>query len=310
MARKSTNDDQDSASSSPQEAQQQTQTKKSRLWIYIAGAVVVVALLAIAYFTLSGSSVPTMSGAQIINNVSNSNLNQTQTLFVNDLEKSENVTALHVTYYSSNATEYIKQSSNLTVAISNNQTINSYKMGNYNRTAITGIEAYTNSGNGEVIAKNVSSLYYYNTNTTVTCFNDTTYSSGLVTNASLQCYSGDQGISYLEVAPFTAVNVSWLSQLVFNNTVSYSGSKTIAGRNCDNFIISNATSSNIQSNYTVFDLCIDTQYGIPLYFNQTTVAGGIPISFTFTATAVSTNVSGADFVIPQSYLNTIQQSII
>ena len=183
-------------------------------------------------------------------------------------------------------------------------------MGNYNKTVIQYHNSYANTQNGDVIAKNISSIYYYNTNTTITCFNDTTYSSGLVTNSSLQCGSGDQGLSDIEETPFTAVNVSSLSYLVFNNTVTYDGAETIAGRSCDDFIISNATASNLQFNYSVFNLCIDTQYGVPLYFNETDVIGGVPSSFVFTATAVSTNVPSSEFVIPQQYLNSIQQSII
>lgn len=278
---------------------------------YVAVMAVVVIVIAIAYFALSGlGGGQSLTSKQIFSNVSGSGLNQTQSRFVNDLEKSENVSNLQVAYYSSNATSYIKESSNLTMAISNNQTIDSYKMGNYNKTAITYITAYMNAANGEVIAKNVSSIYYYNTNTTVTCFNDTTYTSGLVTNSSLQCGSGDQGLTGIEETPFTAVNVSSLSYLVFNSTVTYDGTKTIAGRGCDDFLISNATASNIQSNYSVFDLCIDTQYGVPLYFNQTDVVYGAPSSFVFTATVVSANVSSSELTIPQQYLSNAQQSII
>jgi hypothetical protein len=276
---------------------------------YIA-IIVVVAVIVITYIGLSGPGGPTLTSKQIFNNVSNSSLNQTQSLFINDLKKSENVSNLEVSYFSSNATRYITQSSNLTIAITSNQTIESYKMGNYNKTVSTSMVTYTNSKNGVVIAKNVSSLYYYNTNTTIICFNDTSYSSTLVTNSSLQCGSGDQGESFIEETPFTAVNVSSLAYLVFNTTVTYDGAKSIAGRNCDDFIISNATGSNLESNYSVFNLCIDTQYGVPLYFNETDITRGVPSSFTFTATSVSADVSSSEFVIPQQYLNAVPHSII
>ncbi len=156
----------------------------------------------------------------------------------------------------------------------------------------------------------MSGTYYYNTNTTLTCFNDTTYSAGLVTNSSLQCGSGDQGMSFMEATPYTAVNVSSLSYLVFNSTVSDAGAKTIGGRGCEDFIISNATTANLQSNYSVFNICLDNQYGIPLYLNQTVVSGGIPSSFAVMATAVSANASSSEFVIPQQYLNAVPKSII
>jgi hypothetical protein len=281
---------------------------KEKLILYLAIAVIVII---IAYYAISSlGSGPSLSGKQILDNVSSANLNQTQARFVNDLKMSENVSNLAVSYYSSNATYQIKESNNLTVAVSNNQTIDSYKMGNYNKTVITQITAYTNAGNGQDISKNVNITYYYNTNQTVTCFNSTSYSAGIISNTSVACGDGDQGMSYLEETPFTAANVSGLSYLVFNSTVSYTGVKTIAGRSCDNFIISNATASNLQSNYTVFGLCIDTQYGVPLYFNETEVTGGIPSSFSLSATSLTTNVSSSEFVIPSSYLSTIQGSII
>ncbi len=241
MARKtSQTDDSDSTSTqtnADDSTQQATNTNKRSPWIYVAIIAIVVIVIAVAYYEFSGYVGPSLSSKQILNNASNSSLNQTQALFINDLKKSENVNNLEVTYYSSNATQHIAESSNLTIAISSNQTISSYKMGNYNKTVTTGIVAYTNANNGEVITKNVSSVYYYNTNTTVTCFNDTTYSAGLVTNSSLQCGTGDQGLSYIEETPFTAVNVSSLSYLAFNNTLTYGGVKTIAGRSCDYLIV-------------------------------------------------------------------------
>jgi hypothetical protein len=291
-------------------AQPTPNTGKRSLSKYIAIMIIVVVAIVIIYDVSTGLGGPSLNSKQIFSSVSNSSLNQTQSLFIKDLEKSENVTSLQVMYYSNNATSYITPSNNLTIAITSNQTINSYKLGNYNKTVITSIVAYTNSKNGVLIAKNVSSIYYYNTNATVLCSNDTTYSSTLVTNSSLQCGSGDQGFSSIEEAPYTAVNVSSLSYLIFNSTVTYSGTKSIAGRNCDYFIISNATSSNLQTNYTVSDLCVDTQYGVLLYLNATDVVGGVPNSFVFTATAVSTNVPSSEFVIPQQYLNAIPHSII
>lgn len=315
MPRKNTqttdNDDTGAQTNADSTAPQATNTGKRSPWMYVAIIAVVIIVIAVAYYALSGSSGPSVTSKQILSNASNSTLNQTQALFISDLKKSESVNNLEVSYYSSNATQHIAESSSLTLSISSNQTINSYKLGDYNKTVITGIMAYTNSNNGNVIERNVSSMYYYNTNTTLTCFNDTTYSGGLLVNSSLQCGSGDQGLSYLEETPFTAVNVSSLSYLVFNNSLTYGGQKTIAGRACDDFIISNATSSNLESNYSVFNLCIDTQYGIPLYFNETDVVNGVPGSpFAFTATSVSANVSSSEFVIPQLYLNSIQKSII
>lgn len=301
---------QDSTDNGNQNAQTTTNKDKRSPLVYVAIAAIVIVVIAIAYYALYGSGGQSLNAKQILSNVSNSNLNQTQARFVNDLKRSENVSNLYVSYYSNNATEYVTESSNLTIAISTNQTLDSYKMGDYNRSALTTIVDYTDSKNGDVIEKNISSIYYYKTNVTVTCFNDTVYTSGPLTNSSLACANGDQGLSFLEQTPFTAANVSGLSTLIFNSTISYGGIKTIAGRSCDSFIISNATTANLQSNYSVYGMCVDTQYGILLYLNQTDVVGGAPSSFTFTATAVSTDVSGSELVIPQQYLSAIPKSII
>ena len=308
MPRKKTDDSDNSSNTTTPTTPAQTQQKTNPL-IYVGVLVVIVIVGLIAYYALSGLGGQSVSSKDVFNNVLNSSLNQTQTQFVKDLQKSENISSLAVVYYSSNVTQYVTQSANLTISITNNQTINSYKLGNYNKSVLSDVISYTNTQNGDVILKNVSQLYYYNTNTTVTCYNDTTYSSGLITNSSLQCANGDQGQSYLEETPFTAANVSLLSYLVFNNSVTYSGTKSFAGRSCDNFIISNGTSTNLQSNYSVFDICVDTQYGVPLYFNETDIIGGVPSSETFMATMVSSNVPSSEFVIPQAYLNSIQSGI-
>ncbi len=269
---------------------------------YIGIIAIALVVIVIAYYLLTSLGGQSLTSKQIFENVSSSGLNQTQSLFVKDLARSENVSDLQVSYYSKAATQHVVQSSNLAVNITSNQTIRSYKLGSYNKTVMTSITAYADSKNGDVLEKNVSSIYYYNTNTTLICFNYTEYSMGQVTNSSLQCGSGDQGQNYIEETPFTAVNVSMLSYLVFNNTVTNNGARTIAGRGCDDFIISNATSSNLHSNYSVFNLCIDRQYGIPLYFNETDVTGGVPASFDFIATNVSTSVPSSEFIIPPQYL--------
>jgi hypothetical protein len=114
----------------------------------------------------------------------------------------------------------------------------------------------------------------------------------------------------MEESPFTAANVSSLSYLVFNATVEFEGPKSIAGRSCDDFVISNETASNEQSDYIVFNLCIDSQYGVPLYFNETEVYQGVPYAAAATATSVSTDVTGSDFTIPQQYLNAVPRAIV
>jgi hypothetical protein len=287
---------------------------KKRTFVLLLAAIAVILVIIIVFVYYGYTSLTQgkqQTGTQILNNISNSSLNQTDTLFINDIKKSEGVSTLHVTYYSSNKTIYAPSpTGNYTLAVSNNQTVSSYKMGNYNRTDINIVQGYTDTKTGIVLLQNVSGLEYYNTNATIICFNETTYSSGILTNSSLQCQKGDDGQSYVEEYPFTADNISSLSVLVLEGSIRYAGQQTIIGRSCDEFDYSNATSPNPLSNYTEMDMCLDTQYGIPLYLNTTFVSGGIPNSTAYTATSFTTNVSASELAIPQAYLSNVSQSII
>jgi len=309
------NDDSTSAAQPTQQQQQNQQPHVGRgrnLFLYVIIGLVVLVLVVVIYFavtSLSSTSAPT--SGQVLNNITNSSgLNTNQSMFVNDLKKSESVSNLKVIYYSANATERVTWPGNTTVAINSNQTIDSYTYDGYNRTDYVSIVSYTDTKTNVVLQENVSAVEFYSTNKTISCFNDTSYASGLQTNNTLQCYNGDEGLDYLEQSPFSAANDSGLAYLVFNNTVSYRGTKSYAGRSCDDFLISNASYSNLQSNYTVYDICLDSQYGIPLYLNQTNVTNGMPTSFYFVATAVSADVNASQVAIPTAYSSIVQSSFI
>lgn len=291
-----------------------TSGKSNSLLLIGAIIVIVVIIIGIAYYAItklsSGSSTPTSA---TLNSISNSSLNQTAALFLTDLKNSQYVSALHVTYFESNATIYsTPPGANYSIAITSNQTVQSYKLNDYNRTDVINLFAYTNTKDGDVLSENVSDIEYYNSNTTIICFNQTTYELGAKTNSSLQCESGDGGESFIEQFPFTADNITAFAFVIDNATYSlkYVGTETYIGRSCDDFIISNETTSNLLTNYSAFSMCLDHQYGVPLYFNATEVVGGIPNSTVYTATALSTNVTASDFVIPQAYLDNVSHSII
>lgn len=261
----------------------------------------IAAVMLVVYYTLLGVGGQSPSSKQVSSNNSISGLNQVHSLFLSDLEKSENISSLQISYYFNPPTTFINSPTYSTLEATGNLTIDSYELGNYQKTVITNITTYRDLTNGAVIMKDVNNIYHYNTNITLTCVNDTIYSSTAIINSSLQCSYGDQNLSYIELTPFTAVNVSPLINLEPNQTVAYSSTMSVLGRKCDNFIISNANSSGRQLNYSVFYICIDTQYGIPLYFNLTTTLD----SFAYTATSLSTYVSSSAFIIPQQYLNAI-----
>ncbi len=278
---------------------------------YAAAIILVVVILAVAYlfFRLNTKREATFN---ILNNknLSNSTFNRTQLMLLQSLKKSLNASSLHVTYFSSMVNNPIPTSNNLTLVVSENQTIDSYHLGNYNKTVYRNVVSYTNARTGKVLARNVSSTYYYETNVTITCFNQTSTDSNGNVNSNLQCSNGIAGQNYLESFPFTASNVSMLGILITEGNLTYGGTKNIANRECDNFLFSNVTQNNLLANYSVINLCIDSKYGIPLYVNETDVTNGMPNSTAFIATYFTTNVSMSDFSIPQSYLNSIPKSVI
>src|SRR5271157_2873382 len=104
MARKSAknddSDDTDSQDNKADNAQPATNEAKGSLTKYIAIIVVVGVVLVLGYYAVSGLGGHSLSSRQIFSNVSSAGLNKTQALFVSDLEKSENVSNLQVSYYS------------------------------------------------------------------------------------------------------------------------------------------------------------------------------------------------------------------
>jgi hypothetical protein len=202
-------------------------------------------------------------------NLSNSTLNRTGLTLLQDLKKSLNVTSLHVTYLTGN-----------------NQTIDSYHLAGYNKT---------------VYHTNTYTIYYYETNMTLACLNQS--------GSSVKCSKGTGGYNYLVKFPYTAKNISMFGILMVEGNLTSTGTQIIAGRKCDNFEFSNLTRGNLLSNYSVINLCLDSQYGIPLYVNETGVIGGaLNSAVRLTATYFSTNVSKSDFAIPASYTKALQNA--
>src|SRR5271170_6701902 len=107
--------------------------RKRNPTVYALVLVLVVVVIAVAFLALQSSTKKNEQSAfRIFNNLSNSSLNRTQLIFLNDLEKSINLTrnygpnpsqGVHVTYYEQNAT--VLQSG---LDVNSNMTIDSYQM--------------------------------------------------------------------------------------------------------------------------------------------------------------------------------------
>ncbi len=280
---------------------------KKRTIMYIASAVAIVVIGVLAYYALSGfGNSKVIKGSQVFKGLSNSSLNATQTEFLTELKKSQGISSMHITYYSQNKGASEQQADNSTVEEDINQTVDSYVLGDSGKSVLTSIVTYSNTITKNTILENRSTVYYYNTpSNTITCLNQSTNSSGVI-NSSISCYPGNGGLTYLNGFPFSVTNVTSLALIVYQGSTSYQGMKTIDGRFCDSYFFRNGSSTNLSSNYSTLSLCIDQQYGLPLYFNETQVIRGALNSLAFTAIKVSTNVSNAEFVIPAAYLKDVR----
>ena len=286
----------------PVAPQEPPSKKKNSRLVYGLSAVAILLVIIPAYYLLSGSVAKQTTSNNFLNNLTNSSLNATQLNFMNDLKKGEAVVAVHVKYALNNMT-LMSNGTNGSVIIRMTQSVDSYRLGSNNKSILLGAAAYLSPKTRKLLAQNLSEIYYYNTSvSTLTCINQTVNYSGLI-NSSLQCGKGDSGLSYLNAFPFRIANVSALGTLVTDANVTQKAPRLIDGRSCDNFYFSNETKANHLNNYSISEVCLDSQYGTPLLINESDVVSGIAYPGTvLTAVNFSTAVSISEFAIPQDYL--------
>lgn len=306
----------------------QPKKKRKGALKYLAALVIIIVIVAGIYYAVSNMQKQTTE--QIINKLSNSTLPNpnvsnssqsgsgtpspamvaTEHAFITDLGKSLNVSALHVSY-NVYVSPVLIQENNTTVSASTNQTIDSYQLGNYSNISFVRNISYRSPDTGALVARNISYLYNYVTNTnetnstantTVTCINQTNYVNGIVNSSGIQCAYGYQGYDYIQLSPFTPLNVGNIAYVSQEGNISYMGLGTMSGRSCNDFVVTNE-SVNDTSNYSVSNICLDAQYGIPVYYNETDFTNGTPIYHILTTRLISGNVSKSDFVIPNNYIS-------
>ncbi len=273
--------------------------------IYLLVIILVAALIAIAYYAFVS---PNNHANGAFNFSNTTGLNATESMYMSDLANATLSGAVAVTYVSGpSSPQTIVESPNLTVKETTTQVITSYALGSDIKSVYLGNITYMDAASGKVLDWNTSTLYYYNTTSgTVTCQLSTTM--GMPVNSSPYCMGG-VGAAFLTSFPFTLKNLSYMGYLAVDNaillgnvSVSYDGVRSYAGRRCDNFIVSNETSS-LLSSYNTFDVCIESGLGLPLYFNETDILNGVVNDTSYLqAVNVSTNVSGAEFTIPASFI--------
>jgi hypothetical protein len=286
----------------PDNTANSTKPKRS-MTPYIIIGIILVLIVVLGYFAFLAPSAPSNPNQNILSNLTNKSLTSAQHLYYEDLAKAADISALSISYSTGgNVSQPITGPNNTKLIVTANQKINSETMGNNSTSTLYAAVTYHNAANNALLISNDSNIYFYDTpQNTVTCLNQTTYEAG-TSSANLTCTYGDGGLYYLDSFPFVITNVTALGYLGPAD-VTYLGTKTIIGRTCDNFMISNQTGGLI-SNYTTVSTCLDTQYGIPLYFNETDFSGGLPSQgMLLVVQNISTNVSGQAFVIPPAYIS-------
>lgn len=258
--------------------------------------VVIAVLILLAYLPVI--TVPRSDIAK--SNKTSTTISSQTSLFVEELGKLSAQRRLAASYLT-NDTQYVARSGNAIVLVTTNQTITSYANGSNSSSVLNSYIEYSNLTTNAIIFKNLTTIYYYNTSTAaITCINETTYSLG-ENHSVFQCIRG-AGLVFLNRFPFTLLNLSSMIPVTSTSRIQYAGRVTTRLGECDGFVVNTEahTSSPINSTFT---LCLDTIYGIPLYFNMSTVAHHVTQrSATLVAFNLSTNVSNSHFVIPQAWL--------
>ncbi len=268
--------------------------------VYLGIAILLIAIAVISFYLASSPHPHTKPP-------SNSTTNSTtppdtpRAIFLSDAKKFTQAGSLHLLYFGGNYTQTI-QSGNSILEVLNTQYISSYKMGQDLRSTFSQNITVKNKNTGATINSTNSTLYYYNTlYGELTCLNQTKHSGGK-SNTTLKCYQGNGGLSELSKFPFNLSDAGSIAELLVGNNISYTGPRYgIGGRPCDLFSLS---SNQTGTNFTTMDICLDKQYGVPLYFNSTSVLQNqIYSTNLLLALNFSTNVTAEDFAIPAAYRN-------
>lgn len=304
----------------PQKKSKQKGGKK-KIVLLVLAMILVIAVVAV-YFVYFYNSGGPLSPAYNLSNTTG--LNSQQKLLFNDLARAKSTRGIRITYLEWNMSQQSLINSNITyrtiaamlpnstIKLSGTdvQTLKAYTLGNDSKAIWSRNATLTYVGGndaGQIAGENFTTLVYYNiyndsNSTVLICTHNFIEVTG-ISNSSLSCSQGYGANTGLAIFPFTLTNVSWLGYMTKLSNFAYHGTKTIVGRSCDDFKVSNLTSSN-QLNYT-FEICVDKSYGVPLYYNSTGYENGtVNSTVQYLATNISQNISSEDFVIPPSLLNT------
>lgn len=264
----------------------------SRRALQIIAVVAAVAVVLAAYVFLHGSGNGTRPEIypRSVENVTSAG----QRLFYSDLQKAVGLSSIGVVYtVNRNNTEESLSTQNGVVLVARNETITSEELNGRIASVLKTKLVYTSNNYS---ATNITSLYYYNTPSEITCLNESA-SQGIV-----QCLNGTGGLPFLKSFPFTISNITSLKYFGDYN-ITYTGVRIIDGRECDDFL-SLTKFLNSSGNYSLAYICLDQQYGIPLIFNESIVANGTRSNGPFLQlTSITMNVTATNFSVPGKFIN-------
>ena len=178
------------------------------------------------------------------------------------------------------------------------ETIYSYRLGGYSKSVMDTSLSYMQGQNTLDNYSNITS--YFNTPALkLRCVNQSVYRTSGASNATVSCVNGstsEQAGSF----PLSINAAVGLAAIANGYSGSYLGKRNISGRMCDDYLFSNTTYAVT----TTYNICLDRNYGIPVYMNETVFKDGVYSHSTYMVLKrIYTSLNSSYFKIPVAGAN-------
>ena len=184
------------------------------------------------------------------------------------------------------------------VDVLQSETIYSYLFDGYSKEVMDVSLSYMQGHNTLDNYSNVTS-YFVTPALKLSCINQSVYRTAGTSNTTVSCVNGsspEQAGSF-PLSIKAAVN---LASIATTYPGSYLGTKNISGRICNDYLFSNTT----QAVTTTYNICLDSDYGIPDYMNETVFKDGVYSHSTYMVLKrIYTSLNSSYFKIPVADAN-------
>ncbi len=223
-------------------------------------------------------------------------------MFDSELNMSSSLSDIGVEYVFGNTSAELK-SGTQRIQVLQSETIYSYRFGGYSKAVMDTSLSYAQGQNTLVSYSNITS--YFNTPMLeLTCVNQSVYHTAGASNATISCINGTSS-EQADSFPISINAVAGLEAITKTYSGSYLGTKNISGRTCDDYLFSNTT----QAVTTTYNICLDTDYGMPLYMNETVAKNGTYSYSTYMIMKrIYSNLNSSYFKIPAADAHNIGNS--